>query len=488
MLLEGVKQQKECSMKKICFLIFFTNFVSQISFANECDKLIDSIKIDVYSSHLKVNAGDKVILPVSIRVENYDSLSEWKSAAILVVSDNNIIGSSLMDAWIDLADAASLIEMQSKDHMGGNYRFSLSLQARGHPSYSKYCLKNFDALNAFTLEVQNTPEKIDITPPKISQVSFRRNVYTIGETISIDFVLEDENAICTKDLIEMPTPVCEAISHVKLTSTSNLEKEYHFSPQLVKTGKNTYAVDLNPSDAKDAIRAGVYRLEILNNYDIHGNGDPRVPENEKAKVILMAPSNLEVDVTGSFRDFVAYTDVISDLKFLEEFKSYIKWLSSLKVRDAELTAKWIENNDRSLIAMATIFHEQIELMGWLKLGHKIEDIMNVEYFQNHYEEVYPIAHKEAIVQEMLLLEHFAAEKGYDNIPELTFTLVSPLLEIFGVEVKKMTYRLRYNSEQLTQIVTEEDLNRVAELFKEGGYVYQDKDKVISDALRYLQER
>lgn len=195
-----------------------------------------------------------------------------------------------------------------------------------------------------------------------------------------------------------------------------------------------------------------------------------------------------IDVTPAIKGYPSFVTIEQDPPLKSQFPRYMKWLYDLKIPDALLVYKQMEDNVRSLDALATIFHEKVELAGWMRLGHKFEDIMTVEYYQEHYMGVYPVAHREAMFAQYGLIKYFAAGKKFRDIPEFAYVLVSPLTEQHqGNNAERMARTARYNPEFQRVVVTPEDIKTAMAVFEAGGYKYKDPAKVASDAEKFIAD-
>ncbi len=177
-----------------------------------------------------------------------------------------------------------------------------------------------------------------------------------------------------------------------------------------------------------------------------------------------------------------------DDSLTEVFQTYMEWVAGLDVPDAVLVVKMMKAAEPTIDSMASVFHEKVEFKEWLSLGHKIKDIMTVPYYQAKYAEVYPVAHRAGIIAEFSLIKHFAEREGYRDLPVLAYASVSPLVEHHASTPGRLVRRLRYNSEYLSDSVTDEDLELAMQVYEVGGYQYKDRARVLRGAQDYLAER
>ena len=181
----------------------------------------------------------------------------------------------------------------------------------------------------------------------------------------------------------------------------------------------------------------------------------------------------------------AYSEVQHHATLEDQFQRYWAWLHELEIPDvAYLSALPTEDLER----LAMVFHETIELRGWLRLGHRFPDIMNLDYYKQHYEEVYPVAHAAAMQAELGLLQRFAARVGIPRVPAHAFVLVGPMVERRGVTAAMADRRLRFNPDLAGELPTQAELDRAARVYEAGGYHYRDRKRVLDDAWAAVTER
>jgi len=204
--------------------------------------------------------------------------------------------------------------------------------------------------------------------------------------------------------------------------------------------------------------------------------------------ILLFSSLSASDSQNIIKDYPLYKQVAENKQFQEQFNSYMEFASKGSP-DGKVVYGLMQSKEKTLDMISTIFHEQVELREWMNLKHKYEDIMTVEYYQKHYMEVYPVAHRKAVIEEMSLLKYYAAKKNYPSIPETAYNMVSPLIETYGVPVEKMQRRLKYNEEYLSQVkyITKNDLETAVKIYEDGGYKYKDKEKLIKESLELVKK-
>lgn len=189
------------------------------------------------------------------------------------------------------------------------------------------------------------------------------------------------------------------------------------------------------------------------------------------------------------KEYPLFKQVENNKEFTGQFYKYME-LMSTGSPDGKKVFEIMQNREKTLDQYSTIFHEEVEFMEWMNLKHKYEDIMTIEYYQKHYMEVYPVAHRKAVIEELGLIKYFAMKKNYPNIPEVAYNLVSPLIEYYGVAVERMQGRLKYNQEYLAQVkyITRKDLETAAKVYEEGGYKYKDKDRLINESLELVKKQ
>lgn len=187
------------------------------------------------------------------------------------------------------------------------------------------------------------------------------------------------------------------------------------------------------------------------------------------------------------QDYPYYQTLENNQQLSEQFEKYMEWMSD-KSPDAKLVFGFMQNPIKTIDMISTIFHEKVEFAEWLNLGHNFDDILTIEYYKKHYMDVYPIAHKKAIIEEINLLKFFTKTKGFTEIPEITFNLVSPLLEYHSVPVDKLHKRLKYNFEYNSALssVTKTDLETAMKIYETGGYKYDPSIDHIKNAMTFIE--
>jgi hypothetical protein len=196
-----------------------------------------------------------------------------------------------------------------------------------------------------------------------------------------------------------------------------------------------------------------------------------------------------VSNSAQVKEYPLYRQINNDKVFMEQFNKYME-LMSTGSPDGKKVYGLMQMPEKTLDMMSTIFHEQVELMEWMNLKHKYEDIMTIEYYQKHYMEVYPVAHRKAVIEEIAFIKYYAMKKNYPNIPEVAYNLVSPLIEYYGVAVERMQKRLQFNLEYLAQVkyVTRKDLETAIKVYEDGGYKYKDKNRLVSESLELIKKQ
>jgi hypothetical protein len=206
-------------------------------------------------------------------------------------------------------------------------------------------------------------------------------------------------------------------------------------------------------------------------------------------VVACATPRAHVEPSVRMRDLLledpSYRAVALDADLQDRFQRYWSWLGSLGIPDVEYLGA-LPPDDLEHLAM--IFHEQVELRGWMRLGHRFDDVMTQDYYRQHYEEVYPVAHAEAMTAELALLTGVAARAGLPRVPERAFVLVSPMIERRGVTPVMADRRLKFNPAIAAQTPTREELDSAVRAYEAGGYRYRDRDRVIGDALKMIRSR
>lgn len=186
-----------------------------------------------------------------------------------------------------------------------------------------------------------------------------------------------------------------------------------------------------------------------------------------------------------FKDYLPFTTIDTNSKLHREYINYLEWIVSLdgEGSDANYTLKQINSEHQTLDGVSIAFHEKVEFLYWLELGHEIEDITKIEYYQANYMKVYPVAHRRSMVAEMNLIKYFSKKHSIDGVPELAYLLVHPMREKrksgdMLIPLKGMATRLAFNIEYHIQSVSKDDLVKAIKTFELGGYQYENKLKIL----------
>ena len=113
---------------------------------------------------------------------------------------------------------------------------------------------------------------------------------------------------------------------------------------------------------------------------------------------------VETDVISIIKDYTNYNILESNIELSDKFYKYMVWMSD-KAPDAKLVLGFMDKDTTTLDEISTIFHEKVEFAEWLNIGHDFDDILNIEYYKKHYMEVYAIAHRIAVIEEMNLIKY-----------------------------------------------------------------------------------
>lgn len=197
-----------------------------------------------------------------------------------------------------------------------------------------------------------------------------------------------------------------------------------------------------------------------------------------------------VDVTPCLADYPLYARLQADAQFGLGFRRYFRWLAGFGDPDPVYVQGFIDRDARTLEAQAVIFHEAVEFLGWLELGHRLADMMSLDYYRAHYPAVYPIAHARAVREELALVKHFARGRGFPDLPEIAFALTMPLLEQRpGVTVAHLMKRLGYPGLAAVQAqarqLTRAQVDTATHVYSDGGYAYRDREAVVEAVMRFL---
>ena len=184
-------------------------------------------------------------------------------------------------------------------------------------------------------------------------------------------------------------------------------------------------------------------------------------------------------VDDELRADPAYDALASDAGARADFERYWTWLGGLGVPDVEYL-DGLPADDLEALAMR--YHEQVELRGWLALGHRLDDVVDVAYYQAHYAEVYPVAHAQAMTAELALLAGFAARRGFPPVPARAFVLVGPMIERRAVTPAMADRRLRFNPAVAAEAPTADELDVAARVYEAGGHHYRDRAAVVAAAV------
>lgn len=189
------------------------------------------------------------------------------------------------------------------------------------------------------------------------------------------------------------------------------------------------------------------------------------------------------DASTVLQDYAPLQRYVQDASFQEGFRRYMNWLSDLGTPDTVFLLPHVGPGENSIEFLSLVFHEQVELRGWMDQGHRLEDILNVPYYKGHYEQVYPLAHGQAMRAELALVREYAERRGLRVPSEKALVLMSPMAEQRHVPVSRLGRRLLHNPEYRDQKPTREDLEAAAAVYADGGYVYQDLEGLLAEALR-----
>lgn len=207
----------------------------------------------------------------------------------------------------------------------------------------------------------------------------------------------------------------------------------------------------------------------------------------KALLFILLFSFGANDSLNVVKEYPLFKQIENNKEFMEQFNKYME-LASQWSPDGKKVYALMLAPEKTLSDLSTIFHEKVELMEWMNLKHKFEDIINPEYNRDHYMEVYPVAHRKALIEEISLLKFYAIKKNFPNIPEVAYNMVSPLIEHYGVPVARMQGRLKFNQEYLAQVrfLTRADIETAIKVYEDGGCRYKDKERLINESLELIK--
>ncbi len=136
-------------------------------------------------------------------------------------------------------------------------------------------------LNVNSINVDNTPDRVDVTPPSIN------NIYAVGESVSpgqsfnIIFTATDENLICTGDLAQRGECHYPSPWHLVFEGPASIID----FPEVVLVEDDLYFVTVKvPEDALP----GEYQLTAFEVQDIAGNGVSFLPEGEGVLIEILS--------------------------------------------------------------------------------------------------------------------------------------------------------------------------------------------------------
>ncbi len=236
------------------------------------------------------------------------------------------------------------------------------------------------------------------------------------------------------------------------------------APEATDSGpRDTYGGALPPDPtARPPVDPGLYRPVSRS---VQVKADRQVPGNASAVL----------------KDYPPLQRYLQDATFQQGFRRYMTWVAEQGTPDARFLLPHLGPEEESIEFLSLVFHEQVELQGWLDQGHRLEDILNVDYYQAHYEQVYPVAHSRAVQAETDLVQAYAHRRGLQPAPALALTLVSPMAEQRKVPASSLLRRLKFNPEILEQKVTRQDLQAAVDIYEDGGYTYQDLPRLLDEA-------
>ena len=196
----------------------------------------------------------------------------------------------------------------------------------------------------------------------------------------------------------------------------------------------------------------------------------------------------EENITKQIKDFPCYRLLNNDKELSKQFYKYMKWISELSP-DGKFVFNLMNQKDQNIYTISMIFHEKVEFWQWLQLGHKFSDILNIKYYQNNYGKVYPIAHRIAVIEELNLIKYYAQKMNFDNIPEVTLVLTSPIIEKYNVPLDKVFRRLKFNLGYEAQVpfITQKDIETAISIYEKSNYIYKDKNKILKEALAFVEK-
>lgn len=279
-------------MVKISFAVLFAVMAlgTNQAYADMCDDFKTSVKVEVLTQNISVQAGTEVKLPVKIAIGE-DEARRWKFINLSTGLYNDIEGSrSSIDTFsLKFGDGGLEIptefSYQTTTAMGGAYKVGVMIYAQDK-SYQGPCVIRVDPLPNLNVSISNQPENVDIDPPVLKTASFKQEAYKAGDTLEIAFQADDKSEICT--VWKEQAGVCHSGTHFELQAVEGAETiSFHTPTPIFKTkdpGSYLAVVPLSEEYATKDIKPGIYKVVHFMFRDIHGNSYDKLPSGLEIKV------------------------------------------------------------------------------------------------------------------------------------------------------------------------------------------------------------
>jgi hypothetical protein len=187
-------------MTRKLFFLGTILFSSHAALADYCSDLQQAgLIFGIPAATYTMNAGEKLKVPVQATLKNPSSWDSMEHVELQLTAEiAHPQGAAPLSVTLVLKDGGKLnplpteIELQSTAAMGGDYLISSFLSGGdcGIPS---------DKLPGVTFTVVNSPDKIELNPPVVKAVQFKKS-YDINQPMSFTADIEDRSAICVEGL------------------------------------------------------------------------------------------------------------------------------------------------------------------------------------------------------------------------------------------------------------------------------------------------
>lgn len=280
---------------KIIFssLIGILSLVGSSLYGDVCDDFKASVSAEVTINDLSSTAGNEVEIPITIIIDPGEA-KNWLEINIMTSLFNEVKGSKgLFETYVIKTDQSELnlpkkLKFKTSENMAGGYYAGIHIYALSL-SYPGLCRVRINKFPNFKISIKNDPEKIDIDPPTISGINFKKNTYKASETLEILFKAEDKSKICT--IQKANDDECNLGTHVKLVSLEgNDEISLHTPTPIFKTKEKSVllaVVPLSEEHTTEPIKPGVYKLVNFMFKDIYNNYFDELPTDSLVTVEII---------------------------------------------------------------------------------------------------------------------------------------------------------------------------------------------------------